>query len=228
MCSLHYQSLESEQANLSEIPRPYRSTLRAEQARATRRRIVDAAHDLFLEQGYARTTIDSIAARAEVSRKTVFTSVGGKVMALKLAWDWALAGDDEPVAIADRPAVQLIREQREPVAVVTAWAQLQGTIAIRLAPLYEVVVIASDGDAEAAELRAANERNRMDGARWIAEHLDSIDGLRPGLDVERATGIAAVLMDPVPAGRLVHDAGWSVEEYCDYVARVARASLLNE
>jgi hypothetical protein len=68
----------------------------------------------------------------------------------------------------------------------------------------------------------------MDGARWIAEHLDSIDGLRPGLDVERATGIAAVLMDPVPAGRLVHDAGWSVEEYCDYVARVARASLLDE
>jgi hypothetical protein len=149
-------------------------------------------------------------------------------MALKLAWDWALAGDDEPVAIADRPAVQRIREQREPVAVVTEWAQLQGAIATRLVPLYEVVVIASDGDAEAAELRAANERNRMDGARWIAEHLDSIDGLRPGLDVGRATDIAAVLMDPVPAGRLVRDAGWPVDEYCEYVARLARASLVDE
>ena len=90
----------------STSPRPYRSTLRDEQARATQRRIVAAGHDLFVEQGYAPTTIDAIAAHAGVSRKTVFTSVGGKAAVLKLAWDWALAGDDEPVPMADRPDVQ--------------------------------------------------------------------------------------------------------------------------
>jgi TetR/AcrR family transcriptional regulator, regulator of autoinduction and epiphytic fitness len=66
----------------------------------------------------------------------------------------------------------------------------------------------------------------MDGARWFAEHLDSLSSLRAGLDVDRATSIAAVLMDPVPAGRLVHDAGWSVDEYCDYLARISRVGLL--
>ena len=66
----------------STSPRPYRSALRDEQARATQRRIVAAGHDLFVEQGYAPTTIDAIAARAGVSRKTVFTSVGGKAAGL--------------------------------------------------------------------------------------------------------------------------------------------------
>ena len=86
--------------------RPYRSALRDEHALVTRRRIVDAAAALFVERGYVPTTIDAIAQRAEVSRRTVFTSVGGKAAALKLAFDWTLAGDDEPVALADRPEVQ--------------------------------------------------------------------------------------------------------------------------
>ena len=74
--------------------RPYRSRLREEQARATRRAIVTAAHDLFGEVGWSRTTIDAVAERAGVSRKTVFTAVGGKSALLNLALDWALVGDD--------------------------------------------------------------------------------------------------------------------------------------
>ena len=81
--------------------RPYQSALRDEQARTTRRAIVEAGAALFVERGYAGTTVDAIAERAGVSRKTVFTSVGGKVGLLKLAIDWALAGDDEPVALDD-------------------------------------------------------------------------------------------------------------------------------
>ena len=75
----------------------YRSGLRTEQARATRRAVVEAAHHLLVERGYQGTTIDAVAERAGVSRKTVFTAVGGKAELLKLAFDWALVGDDEPV-----------------------------------------------------------------------------------------------------------------------------------
>src|SRR3712207_6899705 len=58
--------------------RPYRSALREEQSRATRRRIIDAGAALFVESGYVPTTIDAIAERAGVSRRTVFTSVGDR------------------------------------------------------------------------------------------------------------------------------------------------------
>ena len=94
--------------------RPYRSSLRAGQARTTRRAIVEAGAALFVERGYAGTTVDAIAERAGVSRKTVFTSVGGKVGLLKLAIDWALTGDDEPVALDDRPVVRELVQETDP------------------------------------------------------------------------------------------------------------------
>src|SRR5260221_6295713 len=78
-------------------PRRAATQARGEQARRTRRAIVTAAHDLFLAQGYAATTIDGIAEAAHVSRRTVFNSVGGKVALLKLALDWPLSGTTNPL-----------------------------------------------------------------------------------------------------------------------------------
>ena len=104
--------------------RTYRSPLREEQARVTRRAIVETARELFIEVGYAATTIDAVADRAGVSRKTVFTSVGGKAVLLKLACDWALAGDDEPVPIDERPAAQQMLAETDPARLLSRWARL--------------------------------------------------------------------------------------------------------
>src|SRR5262245_52097861 len=102
---------------MSEVKRNYSSTLRDAQARQTRRAIVDAGARLFVDDGFGRTTIDTIAAEAGVSRKTVFTSVGGKVEILKLAIDWAIVGDDEPVALADRPEIERLKAETDPRAI---------------------------------------------------------------------------------------------------------------
>src|ERR1043165_5051275 len=91
--------------------RRYSSQVRDEQARRTRQAVVTAARELFLAQGYAATTIDAIAEAAHVSRRTVFNSAGGKSVLLKLAFEWAIVGDDEPVALADRPAVRAVRAE---------------------------------------------------------------------------------------------------------------------
>ena len=99
---------------MADKTRTYSSTLRADQARQTRRRIVDAAAELFAEYGYARTTIDAIATAAGVSRKTVFDSVGGKAQLMKLAYDFAIVGDDEPVPLADRPEIGMLAEPTMP------------------------------------------------------------------------------------------------------------------
>ena len=107
----------------SQPPRRYASQVRDEQARRTRRAIVTAAHDLFLAQGYAATTIDGIAEAAHASRRTVFNSVGGKVALLKLALDWAIVGDDEPIALADRPAIKAILAESDPRKALMLWVQ---------------------------------------------------------------------------------------------------------
>jgi AcrR family transcriptional regulator len=207
-------------------PRPYQSALRDEQARATRRRIVGAALELFSERGYGPTTIDAVAERAGVGRKTVFTSVGGKATMLKLAFDWTLAGDDEPVAIADRPEVRQMLDGTDPAALLDAWIAMNAHIARRLARLYHVLVVAADSDADAATLLGTTDEQRAEGARAVMHRLDALGALRRGLDVDRAAGIADVLIDPMPYRRLVAMRGWSLEAYVDYLQRIAAASLL--
>jgi AcrR family transcriptional regulator len=206
--------------------RPYRSKLRDEQARATRRRIVDAGHELFIERGYGPTTIDAIADRAEVSRKTVFTSVGGKSAVLKLAFDWALAGDDEPVAIAERPEVRQMMQNQDPAVLLNQWIAMNAAIAGRLAALHQVLVIAADSDPEAAALLTTVERQRTHGARAFVTRLHAIGGVRPDLDVDRASAIVELLMDPLPYRRLVLQRRWTIAEYTGYLQQTATATLL--
>ena len=208
-------------------PRPYRSALRDEQSRLTRRRIVDAAADLFVANGYVPTTIDAIAERAGVSRRTVFTSVGGKAAMLKLAFDWALAGDDEPVAIADRPEVRhLMQHQEDPAAVLAAWIAMNAAISGRLAALHHVLVVAADADPDAAALLATTDDQRIDGARRVIGRIAELGGLRPGLAQQQAAAIADALIDPLLYRRLVGLRGWTFETYSAHLQHIAAASLL--
>ena len=115
-------------------PRTYHSTARAESARQTRRRIVEAARELFETRGYAGTTIDAVAEAAGVSRRTVFLSVGSKAELLKTAWDWGVVGDDEPVPMAERPHVLAMQEVTDPDLLVALWVEQVLGVADRLAP----------------------------------------------------------------------------------------------
>jgi AcrR family transcriptional regulator len=206
--------------------RPYQSSLREGQARTTRRAIVEAGGALFVERGYAGTTVDAIAERAGVSRKTVFTSVGGKVGLLKLAIDWALTGDDEPVALEDRPVIRDLVQETDPQKAVVKWSHMVTGIAARLALLHPVLTAAADVDEQAAELNAISERNRLGGARNFVEQLHSLGALRGDLSVERAAAMASLLMDPLGYRRLVLGDGWTEAEYVDWVARLTAASFL--
>ena len=62
----------------------------------------------------------------------------------------------------------------------------------------------------------------------FVEHLYGLGALRADLTVERAAGMAALLMDPLGYRRLVLGDGWTVEEYAEWVARLAAASFLTE
>lgn len=200
--------------------------VRAERARATRRAIVEAGSSLFVERGFAGTTVDAIAERAGVSRKTVFSSVGGKVGLLKLAVDWALVGDDEPAALAERPVIRELVEETDPARLVVLWARMVTDIAGRLALLHPVLTAAADVDEEAARLNEVSERNRLGGARGFVEGLRDLGALRRDLPVERAAAMASLLMDPLGYRRLVLGDGWTTEEYAEWVARLAAASFL--
>jgi AcrR family transcriptional regulator len=204
----------------------YASQVRDEQARRTRRAIVTAAHGLFLAQGYAATTIDGIAAAAHVSRRTVFNSVGGKAALLKLALDWAFVGDDEPVALADRPAVKAIVAEPDPRKSLVLWVQAATEIAARIAPLGEVLTAAADTDPAVAELLAEASRNRLLGATRFIEYLVSLDGLAAGLTEQRAAELCWALTDGHLYRLLAVQRGWGTADFSRWLHDTLAAALL--
>jgi AcrR family transcriptional regulator len=200
------------------VKKPYKSALRAAQARATRRAIVDAAARLFIQHGYGSTTVDAIAEAAGVSRKTVFTSVGGKTEALKLALDWALVGDDEPVPMLERPHVKALQDEPDARRILVSHAHHVRRAAARTAPLYAVIEAAAGLDAGVRALAEDGRAHRTRGMRVMAQHLADRGALKPELTPAEAADVLWLLMDPGVYHRLVIEQYWDPDRYEDWLA----------
>ncbi len=70
-----------------------------------------AARDLFERDGFRPTTITAIAARAGVSAESIYKGFGTKAALAKTVFDLVIAGDDEPVPVAERPAMLAIGDE---------------------------------------------------------------------------------------------------------------------
>lgn len=211
---------------MSQPVKRYASEVRDEQAQRTRRAVVTAARELFLARGYAATTIDAIAAAARVSRRTVFNSVGGKVVLLKLAMEWAIAGDDEPVALADRPGVKAIQAEPDPRRALALWAQMVVEVASRVAPISAVLTAAADADPAAAQLFSELARNRMFGATEFVRYLAALEGLAAGVSEQQAADLCWSLMDGHLYRLLVTQRGWTAVSLTQWLADSLAATLL--
>src|SRR6266540_7187996 len=135
-------------------PAPIRaSSIRAPRrpkAQATRRRILDAARRLFVERGYVATTIEAIAAEAGVAVPTVYLAFGTKRALLVELLDIAAVGDEEPVALLERPWVDEIRHDPDPESQLRRWVREGRHIAARVAALWEVARNAAPADPDIA------------------------------------------------------------------------------
>lgn len=202
-----------------ERKRSYSSDLRARQARRTRKQIVDAAAQLFGEHGFAATTIDAVAERAGVSRKTVFSSVGGKVELLKLACDFALGGDDEKVTLRERPQLLRIIEEPDPWRRNELYAAFVTETNRRLVRLWLALHEAAAQDVQAAAVLTEWESVRRRAMRTGPVPALVRDGaLREGLSSDQAADILWMLIDPVLYDRMVDRAGWSRRRFRDWLA----------
>lgn len=195
-------------------PRTYRSPRRQEQARQTRAAILAAARERFLARGYNATTIDEIAAAAGVSKPTVFTAVGNKAQLLKGVRDVAMAGDDDPAPVAERPSVERARDaQTAEEALRLVAAHISG-LSGRYARIDEVLRgAAATGEPELAELWETSERQRRTGAGILLGIIRGKGPLRPGLDPHRGEDILSNYMASDVYLRLVDRLGWTAGDF---------------
>ena len=213
--------------DVNQAGRPYTSTLRERQAAATRQAVLDAARDLFLAQGYGATTIDQVAARAQVSKPTVFTAVGNKQALLAAVRDIALAGDDLPVAVADRAPYQAAAAEPDPYRAIALMAAHLADLWSRYAGIREVIRgAASSGEPALRDMWDTSQRQRLTAARSFIAALEAKGPLRDGLDAEIAADIMWLHMDPENYRALTVQRGWPREAYQRWLADTLTAALL--
>jgi AcrR family transcriptional regulator len=196
-------------------------------ARRTRQRVVETAHRLLLEYGYTGLTMTALADAAGVSVAFLYQAFGPKPELVKRVYDVVLAGDDDPVPIAQRPAAVAFRSEPDPRRKVRLYAESAGELAGRVGPLLHVVLAAARaGEPELRELVAALDGERLAGATRVAGHLAEIGALAPGLTADRARDLVWLHISPDVHRMLVLERGWSHEEYTWWFDVSLAAALL--
>jgi AcrR family transcriptional regulator len=206
--------------------RSYNNSRREAGARDTRRSIAAAARELFLDVGYPATTFSAVADRAGVSVQTVYVHFPAKRDLLKEVIDQAVAGDDEPVSISNRPEVAAIMAEPDPEQKLRLHAAYAVAISHRATSVDQMLRSAAAVDPEAAELWRHGSQARQIGMKQFAIHLFEGGHLREGLSVQQAADRIAVLIDPEIYRLTVGVKGWAPQQHETWLAEMLIASLL--
>ena len=186
--------------------RRYDSSLRASRAEETKARIVSAATALFTSKGWANTGMREVARDAGVAVETLYSHYSSKRKLLDAVVDQAVVGDDEPLAVAERPEFLAMGRGRRADRLAAA-ASLLASVHERTAPFAKLVREAATTDEEVAGLLgAARERQRKD----VTAGLELIVG-RPPSEDERDGAWA--ISSPEVYLLLVEESGWSLDRY---------------
>jgi AcrR family transcriptional regulator len=198
--------------NSPKAPR-IRRTRRSEQAERTRRRILDAATALFTDPGYAATTIEAIATRADVAVETVYSRFRNKPNLLVAILEPAIVGTDDDVALFDLPDIDEIRactDQRQQLGLL---AHLSRTILQRTAQVHRILHAAASVDENAAELQRTDAERRYQGQADYIEMLLANAPLRDGVTRANAADTYATLASPASYAFLVEERAWTPEQF---------------
>jgi AcrR family transcriptional regulator len=199
---------------------------RAEKARRTRQRMLDAAARLFTERGWTRTTVEDVARAAEVGVQTVYFTFGNKRALLKEVLDVAVAGDTDPVATLDRPWAREVLAEPDPAAQLARQAAGARRVLERAAPVLEVVRTAAAAEPELAGLWRLNREQRHTVQLRFAEALVAKTALRDGHDAASAADIALTILGPETYDLLVTGRGWAADRWERWAADALVRQLL--
>src|SRR5215472_12399168 len=190
---------------MADVKTPAPEGRRQKRARQTRRSILAAAHELFVRQGYARTTVQQIADQADV----------------------AVAGDDEPVPVSERPFVQAIAEADDPRAKMRIFARHLREAGERVASVLSVIESAAATDSQIADLWRELQDQRLHGMTLAARGFQEQGALRPGLSVGRAADILWLYTGPWAYRSFVSERGWSLDEYEAWIGETLYHQLMD-
>ena len=207
--------------------RRYESPVRRERARQTRLAILRAAYALFLQGGYASTTVARVAAEAGVSVDTVYDVFGSKRGLLAAVMDVNVGGDDEPVAVLDRELPQRMRAEQDQRTQIAMFASGMAGELERMRPLDDVLRSAAAADPDVAAARhEQNDVQRHAAMTDVVSWVRARGPLRAGLDEATAADVVCTLASPEVHHMLLETRGWTRRQYQGWLNDALEAALL--
>ena len=204
--------------------RRYHSPLRADQAEQTRGKVLEAAYRLFVDRGYAGTTIAAVAQEAGVSPETIYLSFGGKRGLLERVIETAIAGEDDPPT-EENEWWEMVERLPEAHDRLGRMVEYSCRILARTRPIHAVIRGAADKEPFAAALgkrllhdRLSNQTTRI--RRYLGRSL------RSGLSAAAAGERYCTLASPELYQILTIEFGWTAEQHREWITRLLEAELL--
>ncbi len=210
---------------MTEVKRSYDASRRRERARARRLAVVVAARDLFERDGFRPTTIAAIAAHASVSAESIYKGFGSKAALAKAVFDLVIAGDDEPVPVAERPAMQAVRDEPD---VRRKIVMFTGGLAQRQARSAGVQILIRDGrhvDDSLAPVWATLNEEGLAGMTMLGRHLLDTGQLRGGIGPDEVRDVLWNYLAIDTYERLVITQGWPLDRYSVWLAHAITSAI---
>ena len=206
--------------------RRYNASRRQEQARENRRRVLAAARRLFLTRGYAETSMPEIAKAAGLSVQTVYKAFANKATLLKAIFDVSVAGDDEPVPIAERDLIRSIQAEPNAARKITMYLEHLAERVPHTAPVQLLARDAAGADHAAAAVWAQTRQETLTAMTYFAADLMATGQVRSELSKDEVRDVLWTYHSPELYELLVLERGWSAERYGRFLADAVISALL--
>jgi AcrR family transcriptional regulator len=193
--------------------RRYDSTGRRQAAQATRSAILDAARELFVDQGYAATSMAKIATHAGVAPDTVYASVGKKAELFTLLIESALSGQDEVIPGEQRDYVTRMRAATTAGAKLAIYAAAVTSIQARLAPLFLALRAAAQAAPELVDIWTTTSERRATNMRRLVADLATTGQLRTDLTHDEIADVIWSMNSSEYYALLVLERRWTPQRF---------------
>jgi AcrR family transcriptional regulator len=205
--------------------RTYRSELRQRQAAQTRRRVVEAAGEVFSENGYHAATFGQIAKRASVSVETV-QKHGPKAALMWAAVEVASFGVEGDIDVFATDLGKALLEVGDPDGFAAFLGEAMLTINEPVAGVWAAVTGAAHGDHDLrghlVQRLGAIRRQVENVLRVVAER----GWLRTDVPFDDLVEACCVITSVESYVRFVRLDGKSADEYKTFVTRTIRDTVL--
>jgi AcrR family transcriptional regulator len=189
------------------------SPLRQAQIRQTEERIIAAATELFVADGYVATTLEAVARRAQVGARTVYVRFGSKAALFKRVVDVAIVGDTLPIDVLGRDWAEAALTAPTAAERIAAGAAMGRQIMQRTGALFAVAQQAAAVEPLIAGFwQEGREQSRhAQAVFWTRMAEDGL--LDPHVDVAWVIDTASILGSAETYLVITRMLGWDLDEY---------------